>query len=160
VLASVEQYVGQNVADLARSAKLAAVIAVRPHRPAAARGPIEGACGANQQAAHTRGERGLVVSLDDEVHVVSLNRKVDQAEVGAGTGGDRGLEHRVKPRSAQGAHVGSGAKGDVEGEAALVLGAGTMQDDGAGTGLTPSAFAAAAPGANGERELALACHLD
>jgi hypothetical protein len=35
-----------------------------------------------------------------------------------------------------------------------------MQHDGATTGLAPGAGTAAAPSANGKRELALACHLD
>jgi len=73
VLASVEEHVGQSAANLTWGAKLAAMIAIRPHGPTALAGPIERASGADHQAPHARGERVLVVSLGDEVHVVPLN---------------------------------------------------------------------------------------
>jgi hypothetical protein len=55
------------MADLAWGAELAAVIAVRPHGPAAVTGPIEGSGSADHQSPHARRQSGLVVRLGDEV---------------------------------------------------------------------------------------------
>jgi hypothetical protein len=95
VLASVEEYVGQGVADLARGAELAAVVAVRPDRATATGGTVEGAGGADHEAAHARGESGLVAGLGNEVQVVSLDGEVNQAKVGTRGGGDGGLEYGI-----------------------------------------------------------------
>jgi hypothetical protein len=69
----------------------------------------------DQKALHAAGERGLVLSLDEHVHMVALEADVDDPEPLSQRGGDRGVAHRlVQLAPSQAAHRRCDADHDVQ----------------------------------------------
>jgi hypothetical protein len=78
------------------------VIAIREHRASAARPRsiladrrVEVLGGGDLESLHPRSQRALVLGLDEQVHVRALNAEVDDPEVLAPGGRQRGLPDRV-----------------------------------------------------------------
>jgi hypothetical protein len=73
------------------------------------------------------------------------------------------LQDGERTRTAQGANLGPRAQRDVQGKAALVLGADAMQDNRTPARLAPGTFSPTTPrfpDGQGELAIASACHLD
>ena len=83
--ARIEQHVCESVTHLSRCPQNVEVIAVREHPPAPTKNPIHGPRYARTDRFHSRGEIPLARRLDDRVHVVVLDRVVNQAEAPAFT---------------------------------------------------------------------------
>jgi len=77
------------------------MVTVSPDAPAPARGTVDRQRRSDGQAPHTGGECPLVVRLDDEVQVISLDGEVSNAETRPRGGRDCALDHRKKARAPQ-----------------------------------------------------------
>jgi hypothetical protein len=110
VLAEIRQRVLDRVPRLRGRRDHLDVIAIREHlaaaRPSAvAERSVDVTRRRDRKALHPAGERGLVLGLDDQVHVVALQRDVDDTEPLTQRSRDRGIVHRlVHPAAPQAAH--------------------------------------------------------
>ncbi len=80
VLLPVHQHIDQPVTNLARGAERPRVIPIAPHVASAPQNALDRARHANCKSTHAARKRGLVLRLDEQVHVVSLNRIVHDAK--------------------------------------------------------------------------------
>jgi hypothetical protein len=102
VLPVVLEDVAERIADLARRRQLPRMVAITPDRTTATEDAVDGFGDANGQALHTASQCRRRVSLDDEMHVVSLHRKRDDAEDGVRRAGQGSANHVEHGWSAQG----------------------------------------------------------
>jgi hypothetical protein len=79
----VAEHVLEGMADLARRAENAVVIAIGEHFAASTEGAVDRARQSHRQALHRAREAARVPGLDDEVHVVALHGELDDARVEA-----------------------------------------------------------------------------
>src|SRR6185503_1756127 len=98
----VNEDVAERVTRLARVGDDLGVVSIREHGaspprpwPAPADRRVEVLGRRDLEALHPRGERALVLGLDDQVQVGALDAEVDDAKVLAQRGGQRGLAHRL-----------------------------------------------------------------
>ena len=82
------------------------VVAVGEHWPSAARPRpvladrrVQVLGRRDLKALHPRGERALVLGLDEQMQVIALNAEVHDPELLAPRGGQRGLAHRLVRRA-------------------------------------------------------------
>ena len=112
---AVEQDIADRVADLARGAQRAGVVAVREQAAAALEQRVDPTCEANSEALHAAREGGLAGGLDDQVEVVAEDVEVDDAEVAAMTaGGDRGPHDAHDALAPQRRQAADDPQGDVD----------------------------------------------
>lgn len=81
MLLEVEQHIAEDVARLRRRSQIPAVVAVRPERARSPNQLVDAPCDADLEARNPTRDAALVRSLDDEMHVIVLNREVDDLEV-------------------------------------------------------------------------------
>src|SRR6266496_1266251 len=79
VLSKVQQHVDDGVPDLARRLQWARMVAIAPDLPDAG-DALDGQRDADDEASNAFCQRMVAVCLDDRVHVVLLNRKVQDAK--------------------------------------------------------------------------------
>jgi hypothetical protein len=146
--------VGEDVADLARRAQHAGVVALGEQRAAPAQVLVDAAGEADHQALHPAGERVVAGGLDDEVEVVAEDAVLDDAEVVAWA--QRAADDRDDRVAAQRGQPVDDAQRDVEREARREPLAGRVRDPGPparSAGARPPAAAAARPAGVVEGEL-------
>src|SRR5215831_16519643 len=83
VTSRVEQHVGERVPHLARRAQHVEMEAVREHRSAPAEDPVHGSRDARTDGLHSAGEIACARRLDDQMHVIVLDRVMDEPEAPA-----------------------------------------------------------------------------
>lgn len=76
----VEEHVHDRIANLARRLHVDGVIAFAPHLPSSADGAIDGTTSPYCETSRAPTQSALVVGLDDEVHVISLDGEVNDAK--------------------------------------------------------------------------------
>src|SRR5262249_41618213 len=81
VLLDVEKNVAKEIASLGRRADVATVVAICPETPFALEQLVDRARDADLDARDAARDSALVVRLDDQVHVIVLNREVNDLEV-------------------------------------------------------------------------------
>ncbi len=117
-MASVKQHVGKSVANLARGAEQAKVVAPGKHGAAAVESSMDGSREARADRFQAATERETIAGLDDQVGVVALEREVDDSKISALAGGREGLLDLAYQRGApQGRKAGPQSPGDEAGEA-------------------------------------------
>jgi hypothetical protein len=80
VLAEIQEHVDQSQPHLARRSERVSVIALGPDRAVTCETAVDGAGATDAEARQAAREIVAGVGLDDEVQVVRLNRKVNEAE--------------------------------------------------------------------------------
>ena len=80
VFARVREYVDDRVAHLTRCFQCAAVPALGPESSLPRQEVVDVACNANRKPAHAARQRGSVARFDNEVKMIALNGKVDDAK--------------------------------------------------------------------------------
>jgi hypothetical protein len=88
-------------AHLLRGGQVASMVAIAPERAAAAEGAIDRPGGADAESLHAPDQAAMVVSLDDEVHVISLHRRSDHPEAVPGRRSDAALHDLEQLRRTQ-----------------------------------------------------------
>ena len=151
VLSAVHQYINQRVTDGAWRSKRPRVVAVRAHGTVPAHGAVHRARQADGQAADAAGERGAVIGLGDQMHMVVLNTVVNDAEPTPRRSGQRSSDTREHARGPQAADDRPRAKGDVHGMAGVMGRARGVWDSGAAADgrLATGSSATSAPGSRG-----------
>jgi hypothetical protein len=139
-----------------------------PSRPAELKGSaaadqrVEPARDPGGEPLHAAGEPLRIAGLDDQVQMIPLHRKVNEAKAVALLRGGKGAPDGAEgAAAAQVPDMGQDAHRDVRGVMRRQGGAALVRDARAGTGgLATCAFALAAPGAEVESELPCASHLE
>jgi hypothetical protein len=80
VVPCIHQHVGERVPHLARAGEDALVVALGEHSAGAPERAVHGEREARAERLHRAPERGAIARLDDQVHVVALDRVVDEPE--------------------------------------------------------------------------------
>lgn len=80
VLPGIEQNVAQNVSDLAGRAQHAQMVPIGQHRPTTAEDPVRSACEPRADRDHPAAQQRRSVRFDEEMHVIALQRVVDESE--------------------------------------------------------------------------------
>jgi len=76
VLAAVEQYVNERIADGARRGERAGMVPVSPNGTAASERTVDRPRGADGETPHAVAERARIVGLDNEMNMVVLNAEL------------------------------------------------------------------------------------
>jgi hypothetical protein len=127
VLARIEQDVDEPETHLRRRSQRPRMVAVLPHRTAAAHRTVEGAGAANRQPLSATDQDQLRISLDDQVEVVRLHRKVCQSKGGAIRSREGTTERAKHRRRAERGQPWASPQGDMNGQTGVVPGARGMR---------------------------------
>ncbi len=88
----VQEHVDHPAPHLARGRERPGVVTIRPDCPPPVRAAVDGPRAANGEPLHAAGETQGLVRLDDQVHVIELNGKINHAEAAVAGGGQRGAQ--------------------------------------------------------------------
>jgi hypothetical protein len=127
VFAEVEEDVRDRAPDLARRPQVSRVIAMRPYWAASVADAIDGLGATGGDAVQTSSERSRGVSLDDQMEVVDLDRKMKHAERRARCPPERNREGGEQTSSAERRDIGGGPQRDVNGTTRIVKGPGAVK---------------------------------
>jgi hypothetical protein len=78
---SIEENVGESVSGLPRRLHRAGVVAIREHAAHAPEQSVEPTSHPNLEASHRAAERGPIGGLDDQVQMVALSRRMNEAHI-------------------------------------------------------------------------------
>ena len=78
MVACIEQYVAESRPDLSWGFQYVQVVAIREDLPRSSERPVHGPCQSGADRHHPASERRSIARFDDEMHVVPLQRVVDQ----------------------------------------------------------------------------------
>ena len=92
MLLEVHQDVDQRVTDRAWGGQRARVIAAVPHPPPASERPVHGAREPDRETPSSSGKRATVPRLGEQMHVVVLDREMNDPEISV-PGGSDGAAH-------------------------------------------------------------------
>ena len=149
VLPDVEQHIDHARPHLSRRRERASVIAIADDLPLAAEDAVDGEGESDREAVHaTAGPAGLI-SLDDEVPVVLLDREMDHPEAIDRRPRDGAPERPEQARRAKRREPGRCADGDLHRIARVQLGSGDVWHRRPAARLSAGPLASSAPGSGG-----------
>ena len=162
MLSPIQKNISQAVPYLAGRAQRPAMVAVREDAAPAPELAIDGLGESDGEALNPSSEGARVVRLDQEMHVIPLNRVVREAKAGPGRAGEAAPDSGEQAGAAQRWQPGHDPEGYVDRVMLVVRRPRSVRHarPRAG-GLAPGTGAAAAPGTESERGLSRTkAHLD
>jgi hypothetical protein len=154
MLPPVLENVDEAVPHFAGRAERPGMVAVGPELAPAPENAVRGPCEPDRKPLEAARESELILCLHQEVHVVGLDRELEEPEAPPGGSGQRSAERREDATVAERRQRPSGTKGDVHRMAGLVPRPGPVRYAHRASGwLSAGADALAAPGAGPEFEL-------
>ena len=119
------------MAHLARCGERARVVPIAPDAPAPTKYPVYPPSEANREPARTVRERPLVGRFDQQMHMIGLHRKMDEAKSIARAERERAAKLEKQSLFAQARERPHRAQGDMNWVAFAVLGPGSVRNAGA-----------------------------